>query len=195
MQLITKFLTGDIPYTGGELRPHWIADQVEQFGSALVAFRGPCTVETTELVDLEDVRQGAFIRAKEMLHFLGEFFGEDMLLSIARQRLFAATVADCLRKHVPNEDAMQIYRKGDDVFFYDKDTDKTRKLTVSIVTSSPVSTLFHFGVNIDESGAPVSAVGLNRWNVDVEALTQEILETWCEEWSAQERARCKVIPR
>ena len=41
-------------------------------------------------------------------------------------------------------------RKGDDLFLGEG------KLSVSIATASPVSTLIHLGVNEDASGAPVT---------------------------------------
>ncbi len=190
MSLLVKFLEEKIPYTGQELAPHWIAGRVGEFCSSVVAFRGPCSVDTGEMVDMEDRFQENHIRAGEMLHFLGEWFEGDLALAVARQRLFIAGFADLLRARLPGG---EIQRRGNDLYVRQKAD--WAKLSVSIVTASPVSTLFHFGVNIDASGAPVRAVGLKDLEVDAEDLGRATLMLWQEEWRSMEKARCKVMPR
>lgn len=190
MSLFTKYLDGKITYTGKELSPHWIAASTGEFRSGIVAFRGGCTVETGEMVDLEDRFQNAHIQAKEMLHFLGEWFEGDLNLAIARQRLFIAGFADLLRARLAPEKSSAISRRGNDLYFQE-----SAKLSVSIVTATPVSTLFHFGVNVDFSGAPVKAAGLSLLGVDPGELAQATLKLWADEWSSMEKARCKVAAR
>lgn len=185
----TKFLTKEIPYFGRELSPHWIASQLGEFGSAIVAFRGACSVTTSEMVDMEDRQQKSHIEAKEMLHFIGEWFDSDLNLAVARQRLLIAGFAELLRTKVNPDLAAKISRKGNDLYLGDK------KLSVSIVTATPVSTLFHFGVNIDASGAPVNAIGLKDLEVDATELGEEVLKLWSQELQGMEKARCKVAPR
>lgn len=189
MSLLTKFLDGKIPYTGAELAPHWIAARTGEFRSGVVAFRGPCQVATGEMVDLEDRFQNARIEAREMLHFLGEWFEGDLPLAVARQRLLIAGFADLVRDRLPPEKARELRRSGNDLFFGEA------KLSVSIVTATPVSTLFHFGVNIDFAGAPVKAVGLEQLGIDPQELAAATLEAWGREWRSMEKARCKVAPR
>ena len=190
------FLDGKITYTGAELRPHWIFERTRRFGSAIVAFRGPFEVATSELVDLEDKSAGDFIRAREMLHFLGEFFGETLELTIARQRLFTAVVGDAIRAQLAPEQAARILREGDDLYWIAPEkSDPKRKLSVSIVTATPVSTLLHFGLNIDATGAPVAAAGLLDLGLDATRLVEEIFHAWETELESQRIARCKVIPR
>ncbi len=190
--LHTAFLEKRIPYTGVELAPHWVAGQTGIFASGIVAFRGPCLVETGELVDLEDRLQGARIEAREMLHFLGEWFEGDLLLAVARQRLLIAGFAEELGRRLPGK---HFFRRGNDLYLGAPGGKENRKLSVSIVTASPVSTLFHFGVNIDAAGAPVAAVGLAELGVDADALARAVLTLWSEEWASMARARCKVAPR
>ncbi len=187
--LYTSWLPKQIPYTGVELAPHWISGQTGIFSSGIVAFRGPCLVKTEELVDLEDSREGETIQAAEMLHFLGEWFDGGLELAIARQRLLIAGFAELLSRQIASEHGRKIRRLGNDLFVGD------RKLSVSIVTASPVSTLFHFGVNIDPSGAPVNAVGLVELGADPEELAKAVLALWKEEWQGMLKARCKVVPR
>jgi uncharacterized protein len=183
-----------IPYTGAELAPHWISGKTGVFASGIVAFRGPCRVETGELVDLEDSREGETIVAAEMLHFLGEWFDGGLDLAVARQRLLIAGFLETLAQRVSPENARYLRRNGNDLFLVAPGAGP-RKLSVSIVTATPVSTLFHFGVNIDPAGAPVNAVGLAELGVNPEELAADVLLAWREEWDSMAKARCKVLPR
>lgn len=187
--MLTKFLEKEIPYFGRELSPHWVASQIGEFGSAVVAFRGACSVTTSEMVDMEDRNQNLHIEAKEMLHFIGEWFDGDLMLAVARQRLLIAGFAELLRARLNPEHASKVWRKGNDLYVGEK------KLSVSIVTATPVSTLFHFGVNVDASGAPVNAIGLKDFDLDARELGEAVLTLWSQEWKSMEKARCKVAPR
>jgi hypothetical protein len=187
MSLNVQLLNETQEYTGSELAPHWIAHRIKHFGSAVVGFRGPCLVATNKLVDLEDRFAGTEIRAKEMLHFLGEFFEGGLEAGILWQRLFVASFAELLTEQ--SEGRFTVKRNGNDLFVND------RKLSVSIVTATPVSCLFHFGVNIDPEGAPVAAIGLAELKVDIDRLAQATLERWRTEWNSVRKARCKVTPR
>jgi hypothetical protein len=191
--LHAEFLREKITYTGSELAPHWISARTGVFASSVVAFRGGCMVQTAELVDLEDQREGETIQAKEMLHFLGEWFENDLSLGIARQLLFIAGFAELLNQKITG--GQRVIRKGNDLYVEDSSAGVVGKLSVSIVTASPVSTLFHFGVNIDPSGAPVSAIGLSALDIDPDVLGREALELWQREWAGMAKARCKVMAR
>ncbi len=80
----------------------------------------------------------------------------------------------------------ELRRDGDDLWAGE------RKLSVSIATASPVSTLMHVALNIDPTGAPVPAVGLAEWGVDPEELAGEVLASYAAEMASADRARCKV---
>ena len=188
--LFTKFLSEQITYTGEELQAQWCSGKTGHYGDTVVGFLGPCKVPTAHLVDLVDRRSAAFIEAKQMLHFLGEWFDGDLRLAVTRQRLLIASCAELLRQKVKHSGEFE--RVGNDVFFLDG---KKRKLSVSIVTASPVSTLFHFAVNVDATGAPVAAVGLQELGLDPVAFGNEVLARWQTEWTSMETARCKVAPR
>jgi hypothetical protein len=77
-------------------------------------------------------------------------------------------------------------RDGDDLYIAEK------KLTVAIATITPVSTVFHCGVNIDPRGAPVPAVGLGEIGVDEEKFTAAVLERYRQECLSIDRAIRKV---
>ena len=188
---IAIFLDEVIPYYGEELAPHWIAKRTKKFGSAIVAFRGPCSVKTESMVDMEDRQANERIEAKEMLHFLGEWFDCDLDRAVLRQRLFVAGFAELLGTHMKSSGT--ITRHGNDLFWIHGPLRK--KISVSVVTASPVSTLFHFGVNIDPSGAPVPAIGLPELGIEPTSIAKQMLELWAAEWKSMEKARCKVAPR
>lgn len=191
MTLHTEVLPDRIPYLGHELSPGWISKRTKKFQSSIVAFRGPCSVETGEMVDLEDRYQSARIEAREMVHFLGEWFDGDLNLAIARQRLLIAGFGELITSLLPSGRGW--LRKGNDLYITGDGA--PMKLSVSIVTATPVSTLFHFGVNVDAEGAPVRAIGLKALGIEVDALVGATLKAWNEEWAGMEKARCKVAAR
>jgi len=78
-------------------------------------------------------------------------------------------------------------RRGDDIYCLDK------KLNVSIATVSPVSTLIHFGVNVDASGAPVAAIGLKDLGIDAEKFAKQVLGLVCKEVENIYEASVKVF--
>ncbi|HEY3398635.1 MAG TPA: DUF366 family protein [Armatimonadota bacterium] len=170
-----------IPYVGTNLRSGWIEETFGLEGAAAVAWRGPCHVPTADLVDLEDVAAGAEIHAALMLHFLAEHPGDDLLLTVARQRLLVAEALELLRTPVP-----ALRRTGDDLYLGE------RKLSVSIATASPSAGLIHLGINIDPTGAPVAAIGLAELGVDPEAFAEQLLATYREEMLGLEHAAGKV---
>ena len=142
--LQTYFSKDERPYTGPELAPHFILTRFAVKGSAITAFCGPCFVKTEHLVDWEDRLVNDRIEAKRMVHFLGEFFGISLREGVVLQRLFMARIKESLLAKMGAEAALRgLKRDGDDLFVDGK------KLSVSIVTASPVSVLLHAGINID----------------------------------------------
>lgn len=180
-----RWLAGRIPYTGRELRSHWIRSVARLRGDALVAFRGGCDVPVDRMVDLEDVERASPIFARDMLHFLGEFFEDDLERAVLRQRLLMAVLGEEIRGMRPG---LPLVRRGDDLYV------RGRKLTVSIATASPVSTLLHAGVNVDPRGAPVAAVGLGNLRIAPEGLARRVLARFREELATAAEARVKVRP-
>ncbi|MGD9519438.1 MAG: DUF366 family protein [Armatimonadota bacterium] len=146
----------DLTYDGSQLRSHWIYDRFGVQGDALVYFTGPAAVSGEALVDLVDRRQQETIRAALMLHFLVEHFDQDLHRAVLRQHLLCALVGEVVAELT----GRLITRKGDDLFI------DQRKLSVSIATVSPVSSLVHLGVNVDPTGAPIAAVGLGELKID-----------------------------
>lgn len=174
----------NITYTGAELRSGWLREMTGIEGDLAAAWLGPCDVPTEHLVDLEDARAGAIIRARLMLHIIVEVREKDLERAVLRQRLLAATLAGILCKTY----AIQVRRDGDDLFINE------RKLTVSIATTSPHSTLIHLGVNVDPEGAPVPAIGLKELDIDPLPLVRTLLKDFVAEHSGIRHAVTKVRP-
>ncbi len=172
-----------IEYTGHQLRSLWIYDTFGIAGDAIAAFAGPCNVPTDALVDSEDRRAGSTIRAALMLHLIIEHFDRDLLLAVFRQRLLIAIIKDLLQQAA---DLPELRRSGDDIF------SAGDKLTVSIATISPVSTLIHTGINIDPSGAPVAASGLQDFGIDHLDFAASLTAAYLAEIDSAAHARTKV---
>ncbi len=172
-----------IQYTGEQLRSLWIYETFAINGDAIVGFAGPCNVPTEALVDSEDRRAGATISAALMLHFIIEHFGDSLSCAVLRQRLLTAIIKDLLQKA---GDIPELARDGDDIFCGE------RKLTVSIATVSPVSALIHTGINIDASGAPVAACGLQDFGIEHFRLAEDIVEAYVAEMCSARFAATKV---
>jgi hypothetical protein len=185
MNITTHESKEQLTYFGPELRPHFILSKFNIEDSALVVFRGPCEVKTDHLVDWEDRLANDFIRAKEMVHFLGEFFGITLKEGIWIQRLIVSEIGNELLRLKLN-----VLREGDDLFIDEK------KLSVSIVTVSPVSVLLHLGLNIDSTGAPVKATGLQDYlsKTQIDTLISSVLSRFQTEYQSVHRASVKVRP-
>lgn len=175
----------EIPYDGTPLSPHWIFRKFNLLGDSLVAFVGPAKVELAHMVDLEDVKQNAPIYSPKMLHFLGEWFIDSLETGILLQHLFVGNVYQRLWERGGRD----LFRRGNDLF-YDK-----RKLSVSITTKSPISVLFHMGLNIETAGTPVPTSGLKELWIDPWELATEVFEKFQQDIQGFKKARVKVLSR
>ena len=178
----SKFIPELITYTGKQLHSHWIYEKTGLLGEAIVAFRGPAKVEGECLVDLTDRQEGAFIYSSDMLHFIVEHFDLDLEKAVLRQRLFVGIIKDELLRRT----GIPIQRQGDDLY------DEDKKLSVSIATLSPVSSLIHTGVNISSKGTPVKTKGLADYGIDPEPFGQAVIEKYAKEIEEIRLAKCKV---
>ncbi len=176
-----------ITYDGHQLAPHWLYRQFDLLGDAIVAFVGPCRVDLSEMVDLEDVKAQAPIYSPLMLHCLAEFFHTDLELTVYRQRLLIITAKELLEELT----SQPVQRKGDDLYLPRPDG-TLGKLSVSIATASPTSTLIHTGFNIETEGTPISTIGLAELEVDVDPFATELLRRYAAEVEDIWLARCKV---
>ena len=174
------FVDETITYTGEQLRSHWVFRRFGLAQDAAVAFVGPCDVAIEHMVDQVDVAAGDSIKSASMLHFIIEHFDCDLPQAVLRQRLLVCI----MREQLGAVDGLR--REGDDLFI------GNRKLSVSIATCSPVSTLIHFGVNVDPTGAPVAAAGLAELGIEPRNLAERVLAAYAREMDQVQAARCKV---
>lgn len=181
--LQTHWCAETIAYDGSQLRAHWLLDRFTLVGDAVVAFRGPCSVKADEIADLEDL-DGPGIAADDMVHFVWESFAAtDLLLAVHRQRLFAAQVREVVQQLAPST---KVSRTGDDLYVGDG------KLSISIATVSPVSSLMHFAVNASPGGAPVAIASLSQLGVEPGAFAAAVLTRVSDEQASIQSARAKV---
>jgi hypothetical protein len=173
-----------LKYDGSQLSAHFAFRKFGILGDSIVAFIGPCEVKIDAMVDIEDVRRDAPIFSREMLSFIFESFAFDLKAAAAFQRLMVCIAAERLAE----QKVAKLLRKGDDLFV------EGRKLSVSIAAASPVSTLIHLGLNIDAGGAPVPAVGLSEFGVDIQAYAALCLNSFRDEYQSLLKATWKVRP-
>jgi len=184
----TKFIEEEIKYTGNELAPHWIYKKFHLQGDAIVAFCGECEVKLTEMVDIEDVINDEPIYSKKMLSFIIEHFNLGLIEGVVRQRLLICIIKEALEQEL--KDSFYVIRSGDDLFVNGK------KLSVSIATKSLTSVLMHIGLNIDPTGAPVDAVGLDFLNIsDIRGFAQNVMLKYTQEIDDIILASTKVTGR
>jgi hypothetical protein len=173
----------EIPYTGAELSSHFALRTFGIQGDSIVAFIGPCDVKTRHLVDLIDARENASIFSTRMLHFIIEMFELNLEKAILLQRLLVSIVAEHINRQRKGHELVRI---NDDIFLGEK------KLSVSIATLSPVSSLIHVGLNVSSRDTPVETVGLEELGIDARELADQISDAFVKEVESIAAARCKV---
>jgi len=172
-------------YDGRQLSSLWAFRRFGLQGDSIVSFIGPCHVTREALVDLADAREGAVIYSRKMLHFIVEHFELDLEKAVLRQRLLTVIVQEVITGRA----RVRLARDGDDLYY------EGRKLSVSIATLSPVSSLIHLGLNIDARGTPVPAAGLLDLGfneADIPSLAKHVMQAYAQEMASVYLARCKV---
>lgn len=180
-----SFVNEIIKYDGTQLASLWAFRRFGLQGDSIVSFQGPCQVDLPEMVDLADVRDNSPIYSENMLHFIIEHFDLDLEKTIVRQRLFIAIIKDAVLQFA----GVVLRRQGDDLYHEEK------KLSVSIATLTPVSTMIHAGLNILSENVPVPAAGLTDLGLAVHEapkLGAAICGLYARECSEIRLARCKV---
>lgn len=189
MTMKYHFIDEEFPYTGAELANHWIYRNFGILGDAIVGFVGPCDVDKTRMVDLEDVLNDDEIYSTRMLHFIVEIFDIPLREGVLLQRLFSAIIQSKLMDLLDPQPRLRLRRIGDDLF-----VNETKKLSVSICTVSPTSILIHAGLNIQSEGTPVEAAGLSSelGIQQIKPLALSCMKTLAEEWEDIKLCCCKV---
>ena len=184
--LSVEFLRRPLAYDGTQIGPLWAYKEFGRQGDSLVAFIGRCAIPTKHMIDLEDVRRGARIASPRMLHFIAEHFDAppDLEKGVLRQRIFSALVLDELRARSD----VEVRREGDDLF-----TLREEKLSISIAAATPVSTKFHFGINVVRArNVGVKTAGLEDIGVEAVPFAEALLEAYRREMAGVLVARTRA---
>ena len=161
----SKVLFQNIKYDGTQLRSLYNYLEHDLQGDSIIAFIGPCEVSLNDMVDGEDKKENAEICSDEMLHFIIEVFHQNLFSAVALQRIMADLAITEIEKLTLDPEIVQsLRRSGDDIYLYD--TAESKKLSISIATSSPMSQLIHFAINTTTEGTPVPSVSLEELKVD-----------------------------
>lgn len=179
----TYYHPHQLKYDGSQLRSKWIEDTFKIKDDVVAAFFGPCDVLNEFMVDTEDLNAGASIYSEDMLHFIVEIFEVDMAKIVLHQRLLTCILMEELNNKLKDK---PIVRDGDDLY------DGKDKVTISIATTSPISSLIHFGINISSKNTPVPTKGLNDYGICPEGFAHRILAAYKKEIESMEFACGKV---
>lgn len=185
----SHFIEQKFPYDGSQLRSLYGYLEHGVLGPSTIAWVGRCDIPFSHMVDGEDLLAKAVIQGDEMLHFIIEFFDRDLFSGVAIQRLFASIMKDYLAAKAKSALAGQeLVRHGDDIYLGEK------KLSISIATKSPVSTLIHFAVNVTNEGTPVQTLCLQDLKQDPRKVAEEVMNLFRNEYISIITATQKVRP-
>lgn len=171
-----------ITYDGSQLQSHWIYNNFNLIGDAVVAFIGESNVLLDNMIDLIDVHRKESIYSPLMLNFIFEHFNPNLELAIYRQWMFMALIKEELDMF-----EITVNRVGDDLYY------NKGKLSVSVATVSNVSSLMHIGLNINTEGTPIKTAGLKELGIaDIKAFADTLMVRYKRELEHIDEARCKV---
>ena len=174
-----------ITYDGSQLRPLFAYLNFEVLGPSIVGWRGPCAISEDKIVDGEDLLQGSTIAGSDMLHWIVELYETSLLTAVCVQRILVAQVQSILER---DHGVKGFKRQGDDLYLQE------RKLNISVATQCPSSCLIHLALNVSDKGCPVPVVGLEEFQVPVEAFAQKVMQEFASEWASMMSATYKVRP-
>jgi hypothetical protein len=173
-----------VPYNGRQLSSLWAYRTWGVKGDSIIGFRGPCDIDFADMIDLEDVLSRSAIYSPDMLHFIVEHFDHDLEKGVLKQRLLIAIIKETLESA-----GVRSLRRGDDLYIDDG------KLSVSIATVTPVSTMIHAGLNISRENVPVKASCLLEAGLaedEILPFAEDVCRSYAGEIEGIFLARCKV---
>ncbi len=185
----TYFIEKSLTYDGSQLRSLFAYLDYGVLGPSIVSWVGPCSIPFEHMVDGEDLLAKALIQGDEMLHFIVEIFDRDLFSGVALQRMFAAIAKDYLEVKAANTlGSLRLIREGDDIYLGEK------KLSISISTKSPVSTMIHFAMNVTNKGTPVQTLSLGDLKLDPVRVAEDLMNAFKKEFISIMAATQKVRP-
>jgi hypothetical protein len=172
-----------ITYTGEQLCSNFAYRECGIAGDSIIAFCGPCDVKSDWMVDLEDLKAGHRIYSENMLHFIVEHHDTDLEKGVLRQLVLTSVVKDILNDTMGKT---VVHRVNTDL--YDDDA----KVSISVATLTPVSSVIHFGINISSVNTPVKTKGLKDYGIDPFDFANKVMERYSQDIEEIYKARCKV---
>lgn len=188
----TLWVSKKIKYDGSQLRPLFAYENFSLIGNSIVAWVGPCDVTLDHMVDLEDKIQKAKICGDQMLHFIVEVFGQNLICGVALQRLLASHVHTEIMNSCSDLGFKNFIREGDDLYLIQNK--KKLKLSISIAGQSAVSTMIHLALNIKNSGTPVPTVSLQDLKISEKKIADSVMKSFSKEFQSVVQASQKALP-
>lgn len=185
----TYWCEKQFPYDGSQLRSLFAYINYKVQGDSVISWIGPCNIPNEHMIDGEDLVAGEKICGDLMLHFIVEKFGIDLFAAVSLQRLLSSMAGDLIRETSTKIKTTQdLRREGDDLYF------NSGKLSISIATNSPVSSLIHFAVNISNDGTPVQTSALQDLGIEPISFSKKLMERFAVEVETIAVATTKVRP-
>lgn len=183
----SQWISKTFTYDGTQLRSLFAYLEFGVLGDSVIAWRGPCEVSFEHMVDGEDLRAQAKIAGADMVHFIVEKFETSLFTAVALQRLLASLCLETLTELDGRPDKKTLLKRdGDDIFL------GSGKVSISIATQSPVSSLIHFAVNVSNRGTPVETAALEDFNIEPKAFAERLMNKFCLEMNSIREASQKV---
>ncbi len=174
-------------YDGSQLCSRFALEKFKLAGDSIVGWRGACAIPLENMVDNEDRMNNAKICGDDMLHFIVEVLNYNLLGITALQRLLAAIAKDVVIILSPEKIlTADMRREGDDLWV------ANRKLSISVATTSPVSAMIHFAVDVTNEGTPVPTLSLEDLKIKPQDFARELLARFREEFLGLQAASEKV---
>jgi hypothetical protein len=187
-----KFITKKINYDGAQLKPLYAYMNHGLHGDSIVAFVGGCNVGFAEMVDAEDLVAHAEIKSDQMLHFIIEMFNQNLVTAVSLQRLIVSIAQNILNSTSSSLKNKKLRRSGDDLYL--DNGKKSLKLSISIASISPVSSMIHFALNITNQGTPVPTCSLEDLKLNAKDFATRLMKEFSDEYISIIEATQKVRP-
>jgi hypothetical protein len=176
IKMQTKWLSTNEEYSGEQLHSLFAYLNHGVLGDSVVSWVGPCSVSFDHMVDGEDLLAQAKIQGSKMLHFIVEKFEISLFCGVSLQRLFASMALDLIFEMADEKTRLKsLNRSGDDIYYDDA------KLSISIATQSPVSTLIHFALNVSNFGTPVKTCSLEDFQIEPKEFADTLMHRFANE--------------
>ena len=178
------FITTNHAYDGTQMHSLHAYLNHRLMGNSIISWVGPCHVSFTHMLDGEDLLEQSAIQGDLMLHFIIEIFEKDLFSAVSLQRIFASICKDVIESEKPGT---HLVRQGDDLYF------KDQKLSISIASPSPVSTMIHFAMNVVNRGTPVKTAALkDDFSLDPKMIADKVMKRFADEFESIQLACFKV---